>query len=142
MVEVAKERILDGVTATGEKLQPGDMYFAPWLLENSFEAAGIADQHRGKIPVVVILPNGRSFCVHQKAYTSPAKYDDTIPHDDWAAKGWNGNGWSVEGSPPNLTTQPSINAEGSNANESSGNWHGWLIRGVLKLSPSIDPENP
>jgi hypothetical protein len=106
--------------------QPGDMYEAPWYLDNSFRLSGIAEQHKGKIPIVVVLPNLRHFCLHQRAYKAP-KYDDSIPHAEWEAQGWFGDGWTITGTPPNLTASSSIDADGS-----KGRWHGYLENGVLK----------
>jgi hypothetical protein len=106
--------------------QVGDMYEAPWYLDNSFRLSGIAEQHKGKTPIVVVLPNLRHFCLHQRAYSAP-KYDDSIPHAEWEALGWYGDGWTITGTAPNLTASPSIDADSS-----KGRWHGHLENGVLK----------
>jgi hypothetical protein len=108
--------------------EPGDVYYAPWYAngDDPFQASGIAEQHKGKTPIVVVLPNRRHFCVHQRAYKAPAEYDESISHSEWEAKGWYGDGWTVIGEPPDLTITPSISADSS-----TGIWHGYITNGEV-----------
>lgn len=93
--------------------QAGDMWFAPWLLDDPERAKTLSPGYLARAevrpPVVVKLPGGTEWCVDQLAYD--------------ARRGYHGEGWAVTGDPPALTASPSIQ---------TGNWHGWLQDGVLK----------
>jgi hypothetical protein len=62
-------------------------------------------QHRK--PLVVKLPNGYTFLVDSQCWENGRHY----------------GGWTVTGTPPHITVQPSINMVGL--------YHGWLQSGVL-----------
>lgn len=67
----------------------------------------IAREHDGKRPMIVVLPNGRIFCLHQPTSSSTS-------------------GWQVRGQLPSVTVIPSID------DRSPGGWHGHIQNGVLK----------
>jgi hypothetical protein len=97
--------------ATGDAPRPGDMFYAPWMLDGE---RGLAPKYFAlseprRAPIIVVLPNGTHFCV------------DTMAHDK--DRGDYGEGWDVAGTPPALTVNPSINIVGS--------WHGFLRNGEL-----------
>lgn len=104
--------------ATGQSPILGDMYYAPWYLENNFERSGLAPHYWARpeprrAPIVVHLPSkhggSRTFCVDQMAYNSE--------------QGWHGAGWTISGIEPRLTLSPSINLH--------GDYHGYLSDGVI-----------
>lgn len=99
--------------ATRQKPQPGDMFFAPWLLSEPAESWApryLALPEPRRAPLVVITPDGRWWCLDQREY-------------DHTRGGWHGEGWAMSGEPPLITMSPSINMVGS--------YHGWLQNGVL-----------
>ena len=75
----------------------------------------IATEHRGKTPMIVVLPVscGHPFCLH-----SP-----TVSHH-----GWGSSGWHVEGELPDVTVKPSINY-GAGTKRS---WHGFITNGEMR----------
>lgn len=97
--------------ATRERPKPGDMFFAPWMIDTepreSFAPRYLREES-GRPPIVVVLPNGQWWCVDQKAFSRE--------------RGWHGEGWSVLGTPPEITCHPSIN---------TSSYHGMLERGIL-----------
>lgn len=102
--------------ATAKPPVPGDMFFelSPERLERN-EPGCLSDRYKAlpeprRPPIWVILPTGRWFCIDMRYY-------------EHEKGGWWGDGWSVSGTPPDLTLSPSINAV--------GNWHGWLQNGEL-----------
>jgi hypothetical protein len=102
-------RLVDA-KATGK--QPGDVWFAPWLLEPDW-ARLLSDEYKrdwmGKrLPLVVRLPNGLDFVVD-----SPASGQTS--------------GWTVTGEAPSITVSPSINCWPGDPH----GWHGFLQSGVL-----------
>lgn len=92
--------------------QPGDMWPEPvWL--NPATRGGLSleyfrDHADKRPPLMVCLPNGTFWCI------------DTVPR-----KG--DSGWTVTGSPPNITVWPSI----YNAPGTPRAYHGFLTNGVL-----------
>lgn len=97
--------------ATGEKPQPGDIFYAPQFLktepEESFAPRYVAIKDQ-RPPIVVVLPSGQWWCIDQRAFDGQ--------------NGWHGEGWSLTGEIPNITASPSINTHG---------YHGFLQNGVL-----------
>lgn len=67
-----------------------------------------AEEHQGKRPMLVVLPNRSVFNVYSA--TS------------------DGTGWQVTGELPNVTVRPSIHRKA----EPPFGWHGYLTDGVLK----------
>lgn len=90
---------------------PGDCWYATRDGESWCEFPGgrrpilLAAEHRDARPMIVVLPDGRPWCLHSPASGSEA-------------------GWSVAGELPNVTVHPSIDRRGS--------WHGWLVEGELR----------
>lgn len=113
-------RLVDRETqrAKGECLRPGDMWFAPAMLQHEFSLKfGLsAEYHRDwfgkRPPIFVMLPCGSWFCVDGAAHEDGSP---TLPV--------HGQGWTVTGEAPRITVSPSINAV--------GRYHGWLLDGVL-----------
>jgi hypothetical protein len=91
--------------ARGEQPQPGDVWFAPWLLD----VPGLLSVHyerdsRGKRPPIIVrCPDGADWCPDRPST--------------------NGSGWTVTGDAPRFTASPSI--------ASIGGYHGFLRDGVL-----------
>lgn len=90
-----------------EKPQPGDMWPAPWLLQEDrrceLSAAYFREHADRRPPLIVRLPgHAGDFCVDGD---------------------YGGEFWTVTGDPPNITVSPSIHAPGL--------YHGWLQNGVL-----------
>lgn len=104
-------RIVD--KATGLAPVPGDMFFHPWCLEHSRGrlAAYYFANNANRPPVCVVLPTGMHLIV-DGAYWNPEA-------------GYHG-GWTVTGTPPEITVHPSINVV--------NHWHGWLKNGELTLA--------
>lgn len=107
--------VIDDLKEKSRRWEPGAMWF--------IESYGPDGEHRGvfldsmasleykrdwadkRSPICVCLPGGGWWTVDQK----PSNGSES--------------GWTVTGDAPNLTAQPSINAEGL--------YHGWLKDGVL-----------
>lgn len=96
--------------ATGERLQPGDMWFDAGRREWEARLAPyyFANNADDRDPLQVMLPNGDHFCV-----------DDRVTHEG----GLGDDGWEVTGVAPQITVRPSIHVV--------GRWHGWLTNGAL-----------
>lgn len=100
----------------GQRPQPGDMWYAPYLLEPENEEYAHEfltleywrDWRDKRPPLYVMLPDGYHFCVDAHASGVAA----TEPN----------SGWMVTGEAPNITVHPSID---------SGSYHGYLQNGVL-----------
>lgn len=102
-----------------DKLQIGQMWFAPWILEDhlsheiapEFRYLGgryLIDHQRNRAPIQVVLPNLDIFCVDSRARIGGI---------------YHGEGWNVSGDAPKITLSPSI--------DMVGYYHGWLQLGVL-----------
>ncbi len=92
---------------------PGDMWFAPWLLKPEWSCL-LSDEYRrdwmGKRPPLMVrLPNRLNFIIDGAASAQTS-------------------GWTVTGEAPNITVSPSINC---NRFDPRGGYHGWLQNGVL-----------
>jgi len=89
----------------------GDMWFLD-LPEEELKQRPLTAQYwrdnAGRKPLVVMLPGHHYFLVDGQCF------DQARGHYD---------GWTVTGTPPNLTVSPSIDMK--------GRWHGWLRNGVL-----------
>jgi hypothetical protein len=101
--------------ARGEKPQPGDMWYAPAMLDPAHDGFYLKhylsveyqrDWLGKRPPIEVCLPNGDHFIV-----------------DTRVSNATDGHGWTVTGEAPNITVSPSINC--------IGRYHGWLRDGVL-----------
>jgi hypothetical protein len=106
-------RLVNGPTEDGpnEKMQPGDMWFTPQMVEKGFrDGYVLSDEYKRdwqdkRSPIWVVLPSGDWFCVDSRASCG------------------DGSGWAVTGEAPNITVSPSINLIGI--------YHGFLQNGVL-----------
>ena len=100
----------------GSDVQPGDCWYAienegKWCMYTDPERgliiqAQVAPEHKGKRPLIVVLPNGEAWCVHAGSTRA-------------------GSGWQVSGDPPQITVRPSI------AMTTETSWHGWIRDGQL-----------
>ena len=98
---------IEKLLKSGEKLKPGDMWFAPWMVGHSdLSPEYKRDWKRKRPPLFVQLPNGRVWCID---FISSEKY----------------RSWTVTGLPPKITVCPSVNSPGPNG------YHGLLICGFL-----------
>lgn len=99
-----------------EHVQVGDMWPAPWLVEEEpreffLSDAFLAGWRSGAItrmPLVVRMPDGTDFCVDGPTRQSGER---------------GSGGWQVSGEPPVITVTPSINLVGY--------YHGWIRDGVI-----------
>jgi hypothetical protein len=100
---------------TGQKflyqsLEPGAMYYAPWLLCGDYPHGlsvhwqGLPAEERAKGPLIVKTPGGW-WCIDRPSTS--------------------GSGWQRTGTAPNITVAPSIFHDPPNG------WHGWLHNGDL-----------
>jgi hypothetical protein len=92
-----------------ESVQVGDMWPAPWLVEQGDKKFWVSTQYErdweGKRPPLVVrLPGNVDFCVDQGMLKTR-------------------DGWQVTGSVPRITLSPSINVNGV--------YHGWIRDGVI-----------
>ncbi|NLI12014.1 hypothetical protein [Pelotomaculum propionicicum] len=95
------------IQKSGEKLKPGDMWFAPWMIEHNDLSHEYKRDWKGKRPPLFIkLPNNRIWGIDFK---SSDKYQS----------------WTVTGVPPKITVYPSVNSPGPNG------YHGFLVCGFL-----------
>jgi len=102
-------RIIDfnEITREGKEPRPGDMWYAPWMLQHEELSPQYRHHWRGKrSPVLVRLPNGANWCIDVKFSGST-------------------HGWTVTGIPPLITVYPSVNIPGP------AGYHGWLVNGFL-----------
>jgi len=98
-------------------LRPGDMWFAPYLLEHPEghpfrPALKYFQRNSGRPPLVVALP-----CV------GGGRVDWCVDGPCWKDGKVYGDGWDVSGEPPLITVAPSINIIGA--------YHGFIQNGVI-----------
>lgn len=117
--------------ATGNKPQPGDCFYAAWMIDTESPESWARGPSRmwATAPRVIVLPTRQWWCIDQRAYRAPALYPDSIKtpedHKGWENSGWAGDGWNVTGELPNISITPSILVEG---------YHGFVTNGVLSDS--------
>jgi len=117
----------DGITsefldvATGKAPVPGDMFFAPWKLQQGGIREELTDQYWAlpeprRAPLIVVVPARHGdrltacwHCIDSKCYNKEQGYH---------------GGWKVSGEAPLITVQPSIDIKGW--------WHGNLTNGELQ----------
>lgn len=92
--------------------KPGDMWFAPWVLERKITKDMLSPEYLKdwadkRPPIMVELPEGGYFCPDFKAHDKD-------------------RGWTVTGEAPNITVMPSVNRICS-----PRGYHGWIKDGVL-----------
>jgi len=97
-----------------EHSKVGDMWPAPWLVEDMAHSFFLSDAYIAKwkgssyrLPHIVRLPDGSDFCIDGPCYDNGKRY----------------GGWEVTGEPPMVTLSPSINIRGY--------YHGWIKDGVI-----------
>lgn len=94
-----------------EELQVGDMWFLD-LPEAELRLRNLSAYYwannAGRKPLVVKLPGPNYFLIDGQCFDSGRGFYD---------------GWTVSGTPPCITVQPSINLV--------GRYHGWLQNGVI-----------
>lgn len=95
------------------QVQIGDMWFAPWLVEdarpvveNYLSTRYIEQSMEHRLPLIVRLPGAIDFCIDSCADSEGGE-----------------RGWVVMGDPPNITMSPSINVLGT--------YHGFIRGGVI-----------
>ena len=71
----------------------------------------IAPEHRGRRPLIVVLPNGATF----------------VTTSSTSQGAWRGPGWTITGDGESITLSPSIHFDPGGDRE----WHGFLTNGVL-----------
>lgn len=101
----------------GYKPVPGDMWYVPWFVEDSYIAPTLSPEYKrdwlGKRPpIAVCLPNGTHWMIDNRFADGNG--------------GWKENGWTITGEAPNITANPSINSMSPN-----NGYHGWLQNGIL-----------
>jgi hypothetical protein len=102
-------------------IRVGDMWFDDWKLAEDCPPAIRADlsvEYRRdwegrRLPLIVAVP----------ALSGSTGWR-LVPIDEHYTRPGETHGWTVTGEPPRITVQPSINAV--------GDYHGWLIDGVLR----------
>jgi hypothetical protein len=110
-------------TRTLGDMRPGDMYFAPWQIDDPHYADALSKRYfsehaANRAPLVVILPDGTPFCVDTRAFGR------INPNAEGAEQfGYYGDGWAVTGEPPRITVSPSVNIVGS--------YHGFIRDGEI-----------
>lgn len=93
-----------------QRLEVGDMWFAPHLLERRDRIAPnyMRDWAGKRLPLIVRLPGAGDFAIDCRFFEGGNYY---------------GDGWTVIGDPPLITVSPSINIVGS--------YHGYIRNGVI-----------
>lgn len=94
------------------QVRPGAMWPAPWVLARDSQCLSPhywALPEPRRVPLVVKLPDLTEFVI-DGVYWNPEQ-------------GFHGDGWTVEGIPPQLTLAPSINIVGS--------YHGYIANGII-----------
>lgn len=106
-----------------KELRVGDMWFAPYLLEDGHWKRGSlsprywALPEPRRAPLVVRLPGPCDFVLDTMAWRSE-------PGDDGVNRSkFYGDGWEVSGAAPLITLTPSINVQGC--------YHGYIQNGVI-----------
>ena len=100
-------------------IRVGDMWFDDYKLSDEappFMRADLSDEYRRdwqgrRPPLIVAVPSHRGLGWR------------LIPIDEHYTRPGETHGWTVTGEAPRITVQPSINAV--------GDYHGWLVDGVL-----------
>ena len=111
---------LSDTPASGYNYQPGDCWYAKkaggrwtWFGAENWPVSVVRDLPEGKRPAIVVLPNGRLFCVH-----SPTMRGGKAQ----------GHGWTVTGELPTITVRPSINYAPGTVDA----WHGFITDGEMR----------
>lgn len=81
----------------------GDAFY-----DDSYPRSLISEKHKGKRPIIVILPPNVYFCIYSKPRKNGIGYEP---------------GWEVSGEPESITLAPSVNIEGI--------WHGFIRNGAF-----------
>lgn len=125
MVEAPTFDIVDGKNGF-QRLQPGDAWFAPHLLEPDPHSPLAPNYHRDwagkRPPIIVAIPArggsgiGDHFCIDQPFWRDGKPY---------------GDGWVVTGEPPLLTLSPSVDI--------GFVYHGFIRDGVI--GPDLEAGN-
>ena len=89
----------------------GAMWYAPFDVPEQESPFYVRDWKAKRLPLWVKMPTGGDLCVDSRFY-------DLERHG-----GYYGNGWTVTGTPPTITLQPSVNLVGS--------YHGYIRNGVI-----------
>lgn len=108
LVEVVRDK--EGFTRakSGERLVPGDCYFAPEYRWATLQLSSCYPGPMVRKPIFIVLPDGLHWCVDEKAFNPEL--------------GYHGDGWEVTGELPNISVTPSIQTD---------RYHGWVKNGVL-----------
>lgn len=138
-------RMIDHPHAEMERvgfIAPGSMWFYPeGLRTGSFYEQSLSDayrrEHAGRRPPIMVrLPGGDEFCIDSRAWRQvphPCDHAGNYRVEDrgcptcqnrgsFAKLEFFGAGWSVTGTEPLLTMQPSIDVP---------RWHGYITKGVI-----------
>lgn len=104
----AAARIAGGGIVRPGSIWPMDLDEIPGL-SKSLSLRYYREHSATRAPLFVVMPDGSTFCVDSMAWTPE--------------RGHYGEGWTVTGTPPNLTLTPSINL--------TGRYHGYIRDGVI-----------